>query len=457
MFKTLYARIAIYSITVILFSALISFVLTNVYYHYNLKASNDVKIMKTLKEARQYEQSAKPTHIQQYFKHLGQMNYQIMTVDQKGHKTFYGEPFREDTLSQNAINNVLNNKDYHGIKDKPFALFVTGFFDNVTDNTVGINFKTKDGSIAVFMRPDIGETFSEFRTFLAVLLMLLLFISISLVIASTYSIIRPVKKLKLATERLIDGDFETPIKQTRKDEIGTLQYHFNKMRESLRQVDQMRQHFVQNVSHEIKTPLTHIHHLLSELQQTSDKTLRQQYINDIYTITTQLSGLTTELLLLSELDNHQHLLFDDKIQVDQLIKDIIRHEQFSADEKSLIILADLESIDFLGNQRLLHQALSNLLINAIKYTDVGGAIDIALQHSHNNIIFTISNDGSPISPQAEARLFERFYKVSKHDNSNGLGLAITKSIIELHHGTIQFTQSNEYVTTFTITLPNNSH
>ncbi len=90
MFKTLYARIAIYSITVILFSALISFVLTNVYYHYNLKASNDAKIMKTLKEARQYEQSAKPTHIQQYFKDLGQMNYQIMTVDQKGHKTFYG-------------------------------------------------------------------------------------------------------------------------------------------------------------------------------------------------------------------------------------------------------------------------------------------------------------------------------------------------------------------------------
>ena len=68
------------------------------------------------------------------------------------------------------------------------------------------------------MRPDIGETFSEFRTFLAVLLMLLLFISISLVIASTYSIIRPVK-VKASDERLIDGDFETPIKQTRKDEM----------------------------------------------------------------------------------------------------------------------------------------------------------------------------------------------------------------------------------------------
>ena len=107
------------------------------------------------------------------------------------------------------------------------------------------------------MRPDIGETFSEFRTFLAVLLMLLLFISIPISYRINLFNHSSSKKLKLATERLIDGDFETPIKQTRKDEIGTLQYHFNKMRESLGQVDQMRQHFVQNVSHEIKTPLTH--------------------------------------------------------------------------------------------------------------------------------------------------------------------------------------------------------
>uniref|UniRef100_UPI00351E08F1 histidine kinase dimerization/phospho-acceptor domain-containing protein n=1 Tax=Staphylococcus aureus TaxID=1280 RepID=UPI00351E08F1 len=141
-------------------------------------------------------------------------------------------------------------------------------------------------------------------TFLAVLSMLLLFLSISLVIASTYSIIRPVKKLKLATERLIARAFETPTKQTRKDQIGTLQYHFNKLRESLGPVDQMRKHFVQNVSHEIKPPLTHIHHLLSELQQPSAKTLSQQYINDIYTITTKLCGITTELLVLSELNNH---------------------------------------------------------------------------------------------------------------------------------------------------------
>lgn len=107
---------------------------------------------------------------------------------------------------------MLNNKDYYGIKDKLFVLFVIGFFDNVIDNIVGINFKIKDGLIVVFMCLDIGEIFSEFRIFLVVLLMLLLFILILLVIVLIYLIICLVKKLKFVIECLIDGDFEIFIK-----------------------------------------------------------------------------------------------------------------------------------------------------------------------------------------------------------------------------------------------------
>lgn len=282
MFKTLYIRIAVYTITVILFSAFISFIFTNIYYHFNLKASNDTKIMTTLKEARDFESDNHNNQLNHYFKHLGQMNYQIMTVDQDGKKTFYGAKFRKGNLSHHHIKSVLNGNEYHGIKNKPFELFVTGFFDNETDNTVGLQFKNHHQNVAVFMRPDIGETFSEFRLFLAVLLTLLLLISISLVIASTYAIVRPVKQLKQGTERLMNGDFNTPIKQTRQDEIGTLQYRFDTMRQSLKQVDEMRQHFVQNVSHEIKTPLTHIRQSLVDLEQARNQNERQQSINDIY-------------------------------------------------------------------------------------------------------------------------------------------------------------------------------
>lgn len=411
MFKTLYSRIAIYTITVILFSAFISFVLTNIYYHFNLKASNDDKIMKTLEEARNYENAQNTQSLSSYFKHLGDMNYQILTVDNHGTKHFYGEPFRRDTLPQSAIQSVMNGKNYHGIKNKPFELFVTGFFDNETDNTVGLRFKSNDKPVAVFMRPDIGETFSEFRIFLAVLLGLLLVISISLVIASTYSIIKPVSALKSATHRLMKGDFQTPINQTRQDEIGTLQSRFDTMRKRLGQVDEMRQHFVQNVSHEIKTPLTHIQSILTQLQLSKSKEERQMHVNELFNITTQVSDLTQELLLLSELDNAEHLTLDNRIHLNDLIKDIVRHEQFHIEEKDLVIMTELDEVYFLGNERLIHQALSNLIINAIKYTPQYGLIQIHLSIEASNIIFTIENEGA-VSDKDMSHIFERFYKLN---------------------------------------------
>lgn len=83
--------------------------------------------MRTLKEARAFHTSSNQSDTQSYFKHLGDMNYQIMIVDHSHHKTFFGEPFRKDTISDSAINQVLKGKAYHGIKNKPFELFITGF------------------------------------------------------------------------------------------------------------------------------------------------------------------------------------------------------------------------------------------------------------------------------------------------------------------------------------------
>ena len=453
MFKTLYSRIAIYTITVIIFSALVSFFIANIHYHFNLKENNDTKIMRTLKEARTYEHQLPSNYVKSYFQHLGQMNYQIVTVDKQGQKTFYGEPFRKDTLSSSSINQVMRGHDYHGIKNKPFELFVTGFFDNETDNTVGIRFYEDHEPIAVFMRPDIGKTFGEFRIFLLVLLIFLLLISISLVIASTYSIIKPIKKLKMATEQLMNRNFETPISHTRHDEIGTLQFRFDTMRQSLKQLDDMRQHFVQNVSHEIKTPLTHIERLLTELQFAHSEDERHSLINDIHLEITRLSNLIKELLLLSELDNANHLSVDDNLELSSLITDIIRHEQYTIDDKSLMLLSDMHKIYFQGNRRLLHQAFSNLIQNAIKYSDINGIIDITLNQENNHIIFAVTNEGQTISKQAIPHLFDRFYKLNASDNSNGLGLAITKSIIDLHHGKICVSSDSENGTTFKILFP----
>ncbi|MCU5745259.1 HAMP domain-containing histidine kinase [Staphylococcus sp. SQ8-PEA] len=453
MFKSLYTRIAIYTITVMLFSALVSFLFTNIYYHVNLKSSNDAKIMRTLKEARSYHSTLNNDKFNFYFKHLGEMNYQIMTVDYDGNKRFYGEKFRKDNISHKDVQRVLNGHDYHGIKHLPYHLFVTGFFENVTSNTVGVQFKSKNQTMAVFMRPDIGKTFSEFRTFLAILITLLLLISILLVISSTYAIIKPVQQLKSATEQLMIGNFNRPIKRTRKDELGTLQYRFEKMRIALKQLDDMRSHFVQNVSHEIKTPLTHIHHQLTELRNASSPEDRNIYINEIYRTTTQLSNLTKELLLLAELDNGDHLKLNDSVRVNELITNIVRHNQFAADQKNIVVFTELDEVSLKGNHQLIHQALQNLVTNAIKYSREEGMVEIVVKHCDDEVTITVSDDGEGITEEVQTHLFERFYKVNHHDNSNGLGLAIAQSIVELHEGRITVESQRDEGTTFKVVLP----
>jgi len=183
MFKSLYSRIAIYTIIIMLSSAILSFLLTNIIYHNHLKENNDTKIMRTLKDATSYMHKSHINLPKPFFRHLGEMNYQIMTVTEKGEKAYYGAPFRKDNVDTKNIKAVLNGNDYHGIKNLSYNPFITGFFENTTQNTVGVHYEANGKNYAVFMRPDIGKTFSEFRIFLIILITLLLVISIISVIS----------------------------------------------------------------------------------------------------------------------------------------------------------------------------------------------------------------------------------------------------------------------------------
>ena len=115
-------------------------------------------------------------------------------------------------------------------------------------------------------------------------------------------------------------------------------------------------------------------------------------------------------------------------------------------------MSDLAEITIVGNERLLHQAFQNIITNAIKYSQHGGIIDITLNQDFETITCKITDDGEGMSKETQARLFERFYKASSHDNSNGLGLAIAKTIFELHDGTISVQSKKNEGTTFTIQI-----
>lgn len=108
-----------------------------------------------------------------------------------------------------------------------------------------------------------------------------------------------------------------------------------------------------------------------------------------------------------------------------------------------------------GNEQLLYQAIQNLMSNAIKYSERGGMIEVTLRRDVHQVVLSIADDGQGISEEAQARLFERFYKMSSDDTSNGLGLAIAKTIIELHSGVIEVDSAEGEGTMFVVKLPLN--
>ena len=195
---------------------------------------------------------------------------------------------------------------------------------------------------------------------------------------------------------------------------------------------------------------------MDQLKHSKDHETANHYIDEIHQITTRLSDLTKALLLLSELDNAEHLTFTDTIQLKDLLQNIIRHEQFSANQKELMIMTELATVALVGNERLLHQAFQNIITNAIKYSHQHGVIEINLTSTQDEIICSITDEGEGMSLETQERLFERFFKVRSNDNSNGLGMAITKAIIELHDGTIKVDSKPQFGTSFTISLPRNN-
>ncbi|RIN20653.1 sensor histidine kinase [Mammaliicoccus vitulinus] len=441
-FKSLAQRITIYTIVVMTVSSILGFVLTNIYYHIDLKEKNDYKVMETLKKVQKYIDHDHEMNLDTYLEHLSELHYQAIIYDDKMESTYYGDHFRKYNLDEKSVKKVLNGKTYHGIKERPFNIFITGFFDNETRNTVGMKINHQGSEYALFLRPSVGSMLGEFRIFLAILLVLLVVISLVLVMFSSHSLANPIRRLMNTTESLGKGDFDVGIKVTRDDEIGILQHRFIKMRDELKQLETMRQSFVQNVSHEIKSPLQSILSLLRELEYEKNESKRVQIIEDIYGRAYRLSNLTKQLLLLSELDNSDHLTFNESIELDKVIKEVVRNLNYLLDDKEISIVFDMEEITIQGNNKLLYQAFYNILNNAIKYSPEYSMIQINVSKQDGFINVSFIDEGYGMTQKQLSQIRDRFYKGDQshnvHVDSNGLGLSIVDSIIEHHNAQIFF-------------------
>lgn len=278
--------------------------------------------------------------------------------------------------------------------------------------------------------------------------------------AITYRITKPMKQMSEAAHAMAQGDFSRRIPVTSDDEIGQLAASFNQMTNALVQLEEMRRSFVANVSHELKTPMTTIGGFIDGIIDGTIPLERQQhYLRIVSQEVKRLSRLVQTMLDLSKLESGEFALKNESFNFKELLLEIVLSQEQRIENKEITVngLDEVVDVELIADKDLIHQAIYNLVDNAIKFTEQGGSLSFKLSSDQHGITFSVTNTGTGIPEKSLSLIFERFYKVDKsrsaNKNGTGLGLYIVKTIIKNHGGNISVSSHENEYTTFTVNLP----
>jgi signal transduction histidine kinase len=276
----------------------------------------------------------------------------------------------------------------------------------------------------------------------------------------TYLFLKPINKFYPAIENIKKGDLGQKVDIRTSDEFSLLGDAFNSMTVRLNEVDEQREAFVANVSHELKTPLASIK-LLTEnllLQDNIEKKVYREFLKDINDEIDRLNNIVTELLSLVDLDKNKLKLDLQITYLNYILEKIIEQLNPLAKEKNIkLIFEERDRIQIKIDKNKIKQAVINIVHNAIKYSDEGSVVKIALYTDKNYATIKISDNGYGIPKESLPYIFDRFYRVdkarSRKTGGTGLGLSISKQIINMHHGTINVKSRVGRGTTFYVKIP----
>jgi signal transduction histidine kinase len=271
-------------------------------------------------------------------------------------------------------------------------------------------------------------------------------------------ILSPVKALTSATRQYGKGDFSKRVAYKGKGELGELARSFNSMAENLEHTQRLWRNMVADVAHELRTPLSN---LKGYLEAISDGVVKpdEATISSLNEEASSLSRLVEDLQELSLADAGELKITAQSEDINKLIKETVTALQPKAADKGLTLTADLPVVLPLLNidAHRIKQVLNNLLDNAVAHTGKDGIITVTAREQNNMVSISVSDTGEGIPPEDLPMIFERFYRVDKSrarkTGGSGLGLTITKRLVEAHSGTIEVKSQPGKGSTFTFTLP----
>lgn len=221
----------------------------------------------------------------------------------------------------------------------------------------------------------------------------------------------------------------------------------------------IRREFFSNASHELKTPITSIKGsaelLCSDFPIT--ETQKNELLERIGLEAERMSMLINDIIMISRMESGELAGTCENVDISAEISDSLNELKTSIEQENLILKVECAPISIYACKKDIRELVSNLLVNAVKYNKTGGRMDVTLKKSGGDAIFKVRNDGDPIPPIHQRRVFERFYRVdsgrSKAAGGTGLGLAIVKHVVDSLGGTVSLESNAENGTTFTVRLP----
>lgn len=222
---------------------------------------------------------------------------------------------------------------------------------------------------------------------------------------------------------------------------------------------QMRQEFFSNASHELKTPITAIKGsaelLCSDLPLQESQ--RRELLTRIGLESERMNTLIQDIIMLSRIENGGVSSDVELHDLENIVLECVGEVRPLTVKHHLTITPHTEQIDFIGSRKNLYELFSNLIVNAVKYNVSGGKVELYLERVNGGVSFRIRNDGEPIPPEQQERVFERFYRVdrgrSRAVGGTGLGLSIVKHIVDAAGGTVRLSSSMQEGTWVRVFLP----
>ncbi len=273
---------------------------------------------------------------------------------------------------------------------------------------------------------------------------------------------KPITEMTKVILRMSKGDLGARVEEKGSGEIKHLAVAFNSMSEQLEALNQTRNQFVSNASHELKTPLATMKIMTESLiyQPDMDAELRTEFLSDVNMEINRLSSIVSDLLTLVKVDSRSSDLHKEKLSLAEVVKDAQhRLQPIYSQREQEIVLQLQDSCDMLADKSMMQQIVYNLMENAVKYTPQKGKITVSLQRTGRDAVLSVTDNGPGIPKESQPHVFERFYRVDKargrESGGTGLGLSIVQQYVNLHDGRVRVQSEEGQGATFIVELPLN--